>query len=876
MKFGVTIKDALHEEWSKYYVDYAGLKKFIKSRQAKKTWDDNDEQIFVRELDKELQKVANFQERKISDLHQKISLYEAEVKELIESSSGRRSKPASNEGENEEPPTEEDRIEAALGSTSDDDLDEEVEEHYATLEYELTHIIADVHDLGHFSHLNYTAFIKIVKKHDKKTGWELRREFIQHHLETRPFYKENYEALVVQLSRLFNLVRTRGHPPVGDSAAGGGQSAFVRQTTKYWVHRDNFVALKLLVLKHLPVLVFNPDKAFEPSDSAISSIYYDNEDLELYLGRLEKTEGAEAIRMRWYGDMSVSQIFVERKTHREDWTGEKSVKARFSIKEEQLNDYLAGKMTMDEHFEGIRKKGKKSDKEVDSMIRLAREVQERVKQKKLQPCVRTFYNRTAFQQPGDARVRISFDTDLTMVREDNWDGKIRRPDNNWRRTDAGIDFPFPTVEEDDKHIFPYGVLEVKLQTQLGQEPPEWVKELVSGPLVEAVPKFSKFIHGCATLMPNRVSLVPFWLPQMEIDIKKNEPLKLIDRPTTLSRHASEVRPAGNRHGKSNADHQARPYTEPLSEDEEGVEGSEDRLQKVSTKETESQVAGVSADEATAATESRVAGAPPGSRASGSEEEAKTLAAPGSSAEQFEGATEVDLEANDNPSGTTQAASEPAYFAKLTPGNLRKMLKAKAKMLNHSERIFRNLRGAASAPSHSLPSNEPLDDDDDEDDDNDDQNPKVVGATAPRSVAVNASTSNPAQLEWIRYFNAPKGKKIAVPVRIEPKVYFATERTFFTWLEFSTILSGISLSLLNFSPINDRTGFQVSVIFTLLALLSIVYSSTTFVQRVRRIRARDASGYYDPVGPSVLCACILVAVAAKYIAFFCRHLSFFGN
>ncbi|PLW57956.1 hypothetical protein PCANC_00748 [Puccinia coronata f. sp. avenae] len=871
MKFGVTIKDALHEEWSKYYVDYAGLKKFIKSRQAKKQWDDNDEKIFVRELDKELQKVADFQERKISDLHQKITLYEAEVKDLIESSSGRRSKPSSNDDESEEPTTEEDRLEAATGNTSDDDLDEEAEEHYATLEYELTHIIADVHDLGHFSHLNYTAFIKIVKKHDKKTGWELRREFIQHHLETRPFYKENYEALVVQLSRLFNLVRTRGHPPVGDSAAGGGQSAFVRQTTKYWVHRDNFVALKLLVLKHLPVLVFNPDKAFEPSDSAISSIYYDNEDLELYLGRLEKTEGAEAIRMRWYGDMSVTQIFVERKTHREDWTGEKSVKARFSIKEDQLNDYLAGRLTMDDHFEAIRKKGKKSDKEVDSMIRLAKEVQERVKQKKLQPCVRTFYNRTAFQQPGDARVRISFDTDLTMIREDNWDGKIRRPDNNWRRTDAGIDFPFSSIEADDNHIFPYGVLEVKLQTQLGQEPPEWVKDLVSGPLVEAVPKFSKFIHGCATLMPNRVSLVPFWLPQMEIDIKKNEPLKLIDRPTTLSRHASEVKQAGGKSGKTSAD-QNRPYEEPLSEEEEGLEGEGDRLQKAPNKESESQWAGLP-DEATSAAkdahESRTAAgndAGPSSQVESVGED-KRLVPLGSSPEQFEGAMEVDLEANDNPSGREQRGSEPAYFAKLTPGNLRKMLKAKAKMLNQSDRIFRNFKGHNNGSSTANEAPQPSSQPSDEDADDDDQGPKVVGATAPRSAtAANnpaAASSVRSGIEWVRYFNAPKGKKIAVPVRIEPKVYFATERTFFTWLEFSTILSGISMSLMNFAPVNDRVSFQASVLFTALALLSILYSTATFLQRVRKIRTRDAAGYYDPIGPSALCACILFAVAANF-------------
>ena len=34
----------------------------------------------------------------------------------------------------------------------------------------------------------------------------------------------------------------------------------------------------------------------------------DNEDLDLYLGRLEKTEGAEAVRLRWYGGMEVKQV----------------------------------------------------------------------------------------------------------------------------------------------------------------------------------------------------------------------------------------------------------------------------------------------------------------------------------------------------------------------------------------------------------------------------------------------------------------------------------------------------------------------------------------------------------------------------------------
>jgi len=195
----------------------------------------------------------------------------------------------------------------------------------------------------------------------------------------------NYDHLIVKLSKLFDLVRTRGHPIEGDSSAGGSQNAFVRSTTKYWVHDENIVPLKLAIMKHLPVLVFDSGKEFAVSDSAITSIYFDNEDLELYLGRLEKTEGAEAIRMRWYGDVTGKTIFVERKTHREDWTGEKSVKERFTIKEDKMNDFLAGRYTMDEEFDALVKKGKKTEKEVEGMKQLANEIQYAIITRKLRP-----------------------------------------------------------------------------------------------------------------------------------------------------------------------------------------------------------------------------------------------------------------------------------------------------------------------------------------------------------------------------------------------------------------------------------------------------------------------------------------------------------
>lgn len=351
------------------------------------------------------------------------------------------------------------------------------------------------------------------------TDWIIKPMFSAR-LNAKPFYKENYEALIIRISTLYDRVRTRGKERGGDSGAGGKQSAFVRNTTKYWVHPDNITELKLIILKHLPVLVFNPNKEFETQDSAISSVYYDNDDFELYMGRLEKTEGAEAIRMRWYGGMDTNTIFVERKTHHEDWTGEKSVKARFPIKEKYLNAYLKGEYTTDELFSKVKEQGNKSAKEIEDMEQLAQEIQYSVITRKFHPMMRTFYNRTAFQLPGDARVRISLDTELSLIREDN-NGAVRSGDN-WRRMDIGVDYPFKQLPDSDICRFPYAVLEVKLQTQFGQEPPQWITELVNSHLVESIPKFSKFIHGCATLLEDKINVLPFWLPQMEIDIRKPE------------------------------------------------------------------------------------------------------------------------------------------------------------------------------------------------------------------------------------------------------------------------------------------------------------------------------------------------------------------
>ncbi|KAH6650285.1 VTC domain-containing protein [Chaetomium tenue] len=774
MKFGEQLRSSVIREYQWYYIDYDGLKADLKQpsgpiqpvaddrakpgKPQRREWTEEDESRFVSKLESELDKVHSKQQVKAMEISRRITVSEREVRDVVNRLNER-----------------------GLGQ------DGPSEEEFMLLEEDLSDIIADVHDLAKFVQLNYTGFYKIIKKHDKMTGWHLRPVF-DTRLKAKPFYKENYDASVVKLSKLYDLVRTRGNPVKGDSAAGGSQASFVRHTTKYWVHPDNVTELKLIILKHLPVLVFNASKEFEAQDSAITSIYYDNPDTwDLYEGRLKKTEGAEAIRLRWYGGMQNETIFVERKTHREDWTGEKSVKARFSVKEKNVNAYLRGELLPAAIFEKARKEGKKSEKAIAEDERLAREIQWSVLKKGYKPVCRSFYHRTAFQLPADARVRISLDTELTMVREDNLDG-VTRSGNNWRRTDIGIDYPFSQLPPGDVVRFPYAILEVKLQTQLGQEPPEWVRQLISSHLVEAVPKFSKFIHGVACLFPERIDLLPFWMPQMDVDIRK---------------------PVTHDFGIKRLEHSA---TTSISDDEEEEDDDYD-----SDDEQRPATSGAQAGESSAAA-------------------TRNGRAPVLSAD-------VEDQTVDRPTG------EDTYLYDSDDEDDEDRLEEARRVGGWTyvqTRISTSANAAARGTWWLLKS----------------LVPRPRATEVPRNARLE-SLLGTGEIQQ-RRFKAPKGKKIYVPVRVEPKVYFAAERTFLGWLEYSIYIGTIAVTLLNFSTEHgNRASFVAASAFTLLALLSLCYSVVIYLYRSSAIRTRRVAQYYDKVGPSILCAALFAAVALNF-------------
>ncbi|KAI9470548.1 MAG: VTC domain-containing protein [Benjaminiella poitrasii] len=482
MKFAEQLQKGIFAPWRLSYINYNVLKTELKARQLDHGWTDQDEKDFINLLENELEKVYDFITAKLGEVEARISYCERTLQTFMNNPSW------------------------------------SSEQNWNIMDDALTEVLFDVNDLAKFTRLNYIGFQKILKKHDKWTGLHLQQDFIPQ-LRAKPLDKQRFDVAIVYISALHDLCRLQGKPRSGNAAAGGDQNAFERATAKYWIHPDNVTEVKSIIMLHLPVLIFNKEKKYEASDSAISSIYYDNEDFDLYTGRLQRDEGAEAIRFRWYGPMESKNVFIERKTHHASWLEGASVKDRFRLDYDDVRKFIEYDLTPEEITNRLRAKN------VDEQICkdtdfIATGVQKSLKEKQLKPVLRAFYNRTAFQLPGDQRVRVSLDTDLSFIREDNMGDKIRRKEHEWRRPDVGIDYPFPELDETEICRFPYAVLETKLQTHLGQEPPEWLTKLVDSHLVHEVPRFSKYLHGACYFFRDRMPLLPWWLPEMDIDIRK--------------------------------------------------------------------------------------------------------------------------------------------------------------------------------------------------------------------------------------------------------------------------------------------------------------------------------------------------------------------
>ncbi len=72
MKFGRKLVSSLYADWQEHYLDYNGLKKELKAKSTGKEWNGQDEQRFVKALERNLEKCETFQLSKVRGVGQRM------------------------------------------------------------------------------------------------------------------------------------------------------------------------------------------------------------------------------------------------------------------------------------------------------------------------------------------------------------------------------------------------------------------------------------------------------------------------------------------------------------------------------------------------------------------------------------------------------------------------------------------------------------------------------------------------------------------------------------------------------------------------------------------------------------------------------------
>ncbi|KAF3041592.1 Phosphate metabolism transcription protein [Didymella heteroderae] len=541
MKFGSTLRKSVYPPWKAQYIDYDKLKKLLKDNEDDDSWTAEDESAFVDELaNVQLEKVHNF----IIDISQKLRDRTSACEKKLEplavglKADGKDGKDVEDgEGSSSDAAKDGDKKPSELSQEEREKLLKEVL-------VELDKITKEVKELEGFSRINFTAIIKATKKHDKLRGKSYKlRPFIDARLARHPLQTEDTSPLLYRLSALYSFVRQslEGKSKEAlsfseDSTAGEGFTSY-----KFWVHMDNLFEVKTVILRRLPVLVYNPQSAKiaegSQRDPTITSIYFDNPNFSLYSDKVNGKENASSLRLRWYGQLNEKpEIMFEKKVIKE---GNASEEVRFPIKAKYIQPFLEDKYHMEKSIEKLEYRPNKDQKKIDDLKQAVEDIQGFIKEKDLQPVLRANYTRTAFQIPGNDSVRISLDTNLALIREDalDMDRPCREPDD-WHRRDidnSNMEFPFKNLKKGELHKFPFALLEIKVK---GLKKYEWVEDLIHSHLVKEAPRFSKFVHGVAKLFEDNVNTFPFWLSEVEDDIRK-EPEQAFDDEQERKRKAAE-------------------------------------------------------------------------------------------------------------------------------------------------------------------------------------------------------------------------------------------------------------------------------------------------------------------------------------------------
>lgn len=775
MLFGNKLEAEMYAPWKEYYLNYTHLKKLLKEGVIlQNNWSDKDEQNFVSALDSDLEKVYTFQSNKYDELNDKLNDLQLETE------------------------TPSNKFDVTKFSN------------------DLEAILQAAQELNHFQRLNYTGFIKIVKKHDRLHPQFNVKPLLNVRLKNLPFHSEDYSPLIYKISALFQFLRENYDLNQSLSKLSSfNEETQDYQIYKFWVHPDNLMEVKATILRHLPVLVYNrnsnnqsaafydededddfdddddEDDEFNNSqsnknDPIINCLYFDNPSFELYNNRLVKNPNASTLRLKWIGKLLNKPKITFEKKNFDQSAGNYNVDEKFPLKEKHLNSIINGTFDIEKFIKRSIKKGE-SDAYINDVHENLEKIVKFIKDNNLQPTLRTVYKRTAFQIPGDDKVRIVIDSDLVFIREDSFDSErpIRDP-KKWHRTDidSKISNPFSLLRKGEYSKFPYAELEIKIKAKKSNRNKKliWVDELVNSGLVKEIPGFSKFVHGISTLFleDDKLDNIPLWFNELEADLKLDPQQAYIDNHKKLLKQQN---------------------------DEENLAKFKSMLSNSQTDFTP---------------------------------RSKSFSGSGLNGASFEPLT------NDKDSRSEDEDIDPLQTKKvIVPSTPQQEIDQTSEDFDFEdddeEELFRTQkRGNAFSKLLKLPNTfSKLIDVDSEDEEID----LPVGVVKPDSYIKNAG-----------------------PLKIEPKVWLANERTFNRWLHVTTLLS--SLTFIIYSSTNRANSYQLAetlaYIYFALTLFSGLWGYYIFIKRRDIMMERSAKHLDNVIGPLIVAIGLIVGLVVNFV------------
>lgn len=494
--------------------------------------------------------------------------------------------------------------------------------------------------------------------------------------------------------------------------------------------------------------------------------------------------------------------YFENEIHNSFYSGDVSSKSRFKINQHDMSDFFQGKYTVPDIADDADLDEKEAMKlDYDNPGALAKATQDGIHSRSLKPLLQCNYNRLTFEPPNNNdKLVITLDTDIEFHQQ--YDIQ---------------DFAAPPNTETQRSRFPYAILEVKLSTDSRMDDPSlyWLNAFTQkSKLLHQVPKFSKYLQGAHQVFSSQDSFiaqdkVPSWLGFYQKGITASVQHQGLSRSRSL-------RPLLN--GKKVRS--IIPYTNASSR--------ASSLNPSCQKYHDSSVR---------------------SSQSNSEYVSLSLNIPSNDANLARSAIVVQ---NENPKIVLDMNEKTEMHSPAMDNSA----KSSSSFSRQGDWISNN-----TVSNNSSTGNLILDQD---------GYPIVYKNQSQhyrpqQAFFYNKTTSSKDDIETgfktqqKRPKNKKNGKKSSI--KLEPKVFFANERTFISWLQFCALLLTVALNLLNFG---DKISRICGGVFLFISMLLALYALARFQYRAWQLRRPHQTGRFDDLyGPAVLCILIVAALVINF-------------